>query len=383
MRRLDQITDLDADAGEVTAGSGVTLADASDRRPGCRLGRGSRPRSARFGDDRRHGCHECGRRQCCCAMGRCGAQMLGFEAVRADGTVLQRLPGMPKDNTGYDLGWLLAGSEGTLAVITRVRLRLVPPSAQRAVCVLGFARRRAAAVAAAGRLRRDAGIGPGAGAVHRRRPGPRHAPRRRWRAPFAARRRSTCSSRSASDAADPTDELLAALGASGADDAAAAIATDAGRPASALAASGAAHGGRQRGGRPHKLDVSVPMARYAELVERAPEVVAAVDPSARTIVLRARRRRKLHVNILGPAPDDAAPTTPCWSSCSSLGGSVSAEHGIGVAKVGWLVRDRGEDDGRRHARAQGAPGTRPASSTRACCSRPRSSPAAERRSIDA
>jgi FAD/FMN-containing dehydrogenase len=31
-----------------------------------------------------------------------------------------------KDNTGYDLAGLLCGSEGTLAVVTRARLRLVP-----------------------------------------------------------------------------------------------------------------------------------------------------------------------------------------------------------------------------------------------------------------
>ena len=47
--------------------------------------------------------------------------MIGFEAVRADGSVLRRLPGMPKDNTGYDLGQLFCGSEGTLAVVTAAR----------------------------------------------------------------------------------------------------------------------------------------------------------------------------------------------------------------------------------------------------------------------
>ena len=53
------------------------------------------------------------------------AQLRGIEAVLADGTVLSHLAGLAKDNTGYDYPALLAGSEGTLAVITRVRLRLV------------------------------------------------------------------------------------------------------------------------------------------------------------------------------------------------------------------------------------------------------------------
>ena len=44
----------------------------------------------------------------------------------SDGTVVSHLAGLTKDNTGYDYPSLLAGSEGTLAVITRARLRLVP-----------------------------------------------------------------------------------------------------------------------------------------------------------------------------------------------------------------------------------------------------------------
>ena len=54
------------------------------------------------------------------------AQLRGIEAVLADGTVVSHLAGLVKDNTGYDYPSLLAGSEGTLAVITAARLRLVP-----------------------------------------------------------------------------------------------------------------------------------------------------------------------------------------------------------------------------------------------------------------
>src|SRR5258707_854564 len=53
------------------------------------------------------------------------AQLRGIEAVLADGTVLSHLAGLVKDKTGYDYPSLLAGSEGTLAVVTRARLRLV------------------------------------------------------------------------------------------------------------------------------------------------------------------------------------------------------------------------------------------------------------------
>ena len=340
MRRLNQITDLDADAGEMTAGSGVTLADAQTaaRAAGWDVGidLGARD-SATIGglvatnaggvNVVRHGPMR--------------AQMLGFEAVRADGTVLERMPGMPKDNTGYDLGSLLAGSEGTLAVITRVRLRLVPPLRQRAVCVLGFDD-PSSAVAAAAVLRRtlasvlalelftDAGLDLVM----------RHAA---VAPPFTPRTPIYLLVEVASDDADPTEGLLSAIGSLGRAEGPAAIASD--------------EAGRHRlwqlrerhtevinaEGVPHKLDVSVPMARYAELVERAPEVVRAVDPSARTIVYGHVGDGNLHVNILGPGVDDAATDDAVLELVVSLRGSVSAEHGIGIAKVGWLVRDRGED----------------------------------------
>jgi FAD/FMN-containing dehydrogenase len=84
------------------------------------------------------------------------------------------------------------------------------------------------------------------------------------------------------------------------------------------------------------------MARYAELIERAPAVVTAVDPAARTISYGHVGDGNVHVNILGPAPDDEAVDDAVLGLVLELGGSVSAEHGIGVAKVEWLVRDRGE-----------------------------------------
>ena len=54
------------------------------------------------------------------------AQVLGLEAVLADGSVLSSLKGLAKDNSGYDLSQLFIGSEGTLGVVTRACLRLHP-----------------------------------------------------------------------------------------------------------------------------------------------------------------------------------------------------------------------------------------------------------------
>ncbi len=53
-------------------------------------------------------------------------QVLGLEAVLADGTIMSSLNKMLKNNAGYDLKHLFIGSEGTLGIITRVVLRLHP-----------------------------------------------------------------------------------------------------------------------------------------------------------------------------------------------------------------------------------------------------------------
>lgn len=53
-------------------------------------------------------------------------QVLGLEAVLADGTVVTSLNNLIKNNSGYDLKQLFIGSEGTLGIVTRATLRLRP-----------------------------------------------------------------------------------------------------------------------------------------------------------------------------------------------------------------------------------------------------------------
>jgi len=53
-------------------------------------------------------------------------QLLGVEAVLADGTVISSMKDVIKNNTGYDLKQLFIGSEGTLGIVTRAVLRLRP-----------------------------------------------------------------------------------------------------------------------------------------------------------------------------------------------------------------------------------------------------------------
>jgi len=67
------------------------------------------------------------------------AQVLGIEAVLADGSIFDALTPLKKDNRGFDLKQLLIGSEGTLGIVTAATLRLVPALADRAVLWAGLA----------------------------------------------------------------------------------------------------------------------------------------------------------------------------------------------------------------------------------------------------
>ena len=68
----------------------------------------------------------------------------GVEAVLPDGTVHDGLRGLKKDNRGYSVDQLLIGAEGTLGVITAACLKLVPAIHSRAVAWLGLASTQAA-----------------------------------------------------------------------------------------------------------------------------------------------------------------------------------------------------------------------------------------------
>ena len=65
------------------------------------------------------------------------AQVLGLEAVLADGRRFDALTPLKKDNRGFDLKQLLIGSEGTLGIITAATLRLIPAIAERTVVWAG------------------------------------------------------------------------------------------------------------------------------------------------------------------------------------------------------------------------------------------------------
>jgi FAD/FMN-containing dehydrogenase len=65
-------------------------------------------------------------------------QLLGVEAVLADGTVISSMKDVIKNNTGYDLKQLFVGSEGTLGIVTRAVLRLRPLPRSRNTALLAL-----------------------------------------------------------------------------------------------------------------------------------------------------------------------------------------------------------------------------------------------------
>jgi FAD/FMN-containing dehydrogenase len=97
-------------------------------------------------------------------------------------------------------------------------------------------------------------------------------------------------------------------------------------------------------GVPHKLDVAVPVGRIAEFVNRVQAAIAEFAPGARTYLYGHIGDGNLHVNVVGPAPEDEAVDGVVLELAIAMGGTISAEHGVGVAKVDWLEADRGVAD---------------------------------------
>jgi len=152
LRGLDDLGPVDEAAGQVTAGAGVTLADLQTTADAAGWAYGvdlASRQSATVGGTvatDAGGIHVL-------RYGDTRAQLLGVEAVLGTGAVVSHLGGLVKDTTGYHLPGLLCGSEGTLAVVTAARLRLVPPTPERTTALLAFDS-AADAVAAAVVLRR-------------------------------------------------------------------------------------------------------------------------------------------------------------------------------------------------------------------------------------
>jgi FAD/FMN-containing dehydrogenase len=268
------------------------------------------------------------------------AQVLGVEVVLGDGKVVTRMNGLPKDNTGYDLAQLLVGSEGTLGVITRAVLRLAPRPPARAAALLALADVESA-VAVTASLRAVPGLDAvefftAAGLELVLATG-------RARAPFAdAAPVHVLAEAVGPDAEELSEALAVALDdAPGLLDAALATSeTDRAR----LWALRESHTEVLAALEPVKLDVAVPLAALAGFLDRLDAVVDA--PGVTPVPFGHLAEGNVHVNLPGAAPFDkeGAVTDAVLTLVAELGGSISAEHGIGRAKRRWLHLGRSTAD---------------------------------------
>ena len=89
-------------------------------------------------------------------------------------------------------------------------------------------------------------------------------------------------------------------------------------------------------GVPIKLDVSVPASKWVTLASTVADVVRGVDSDAVVITYGHVADGNVHVNIVPAGPADGRHEDAVFGYVTSLGGSISAEHGIGALKAQWL-----------------------------------------------
>jgi FAD/FMN-containing dehydrogenase len=258
---------------------------------------------------------------------------VGVEAVLADGSIVSHLGGLVKDNTGYDLVGLLCGSEGTLGIITAARLALVPDDAETATALVAFGSVQAA-ISAIGPLRRGV---PGIEALELMLADELASVAQVLDATLPVAASPAVLLVEAAGAASTIEALAAALDALP-DVVDTAVATDPPRRAALWAWRDHHTETINRLGTtpPHKLDVTLPPSRLTEFVERVRPVVAALAPDCRTWLFGHAGDGNLHVNVTGLAPEDDTVDDAVLRLVAGMGGSISAEHGIGRAKRQWL-----------------------------------------------
>jgi FAD/FMN-containing dehydrogenase len=270
--------------------------------------------------------------------------VLGLEAVLPNGEIWRGLKRLRKDNTGYDLKQLLIGAEGTLGVVTAASLKLYPPLASRATAVAGLASPEAALQLLA-RAKEEAG-----GAVEA--------------FELMGRRGVTFALKNIPGQRDPLPEphpwyvlVEIASGEPGAAEAAlerllgagletglvtdAAIAQSEGQARAMWALRENQSAGQKPEGATWKHDVSVPVSRVADFLREATAAVEAFAPGCRVTAFGHVGDGNIHYDVIRPEGGEDAAHAARRSEGSRLvhdivagmGGSISAEHGLGVMKT--------------------------------------------------
>ena len=274
---------------------------------------------------------------------------LGIEAVLADGSVLHGLSPLRKDNTGYDLRHLLIGSEGTLGIITAASLRLYP---QPSSVATGFVPVRSPSVALELLGLCQHAVGETLGAfelVHGQ--GLRFLDETMPEIPqpFADRPEwSVLIEVACGDQANASDALEAALSQG----------LEAGLIEDALVAQSQGQAdafwtvretiplANRRVGAVSSHDISVPMSAIADFIDAGFEAIAEINPDLRLNCFGHLGDGNLHYNVFPPKGRDKKRYDSIRPKIKrtlhdlvhQMGGSVSAEHGVGRLKTEDLER---------------------------------------------
>jgi D-lactate dehydrogenase (cytochrome) len=267
---------------------------------------------------------------------------LGLEVVLADGRVLNGLSKLKKDNTGYDLRNLFIGAEGTLGIITAATLKLFPKpraietafvglqSPAQALKLLSIAQNEAAGSLTSFELLAEIAVGFSI----------RHGID--IRDPLAAKH-PWYVLMELSSPRDDASAILEAILAQGLEDGIvddAVIAANLSQRSAFWKLRDEMSAAQKPEGGSIKHDISVPVAAVPEFIAQADAAVVKLIPGARPVPFGHLGDGNIHYNVSQPVGANAADFLARWHEVNAvvfeivlkLGGSISAEHGIGVLK---------------------------------------------------
>ena len=276
--------------------------------------------------------------------------VLGLEVVLADGQVWNGLKALRKDNTGYDLKSLFLGAEGTLGIITRAVLRLYPQPKSTCVALAGCAgfddalkifqaaRARAADVLNACEVLNAFSVDMAEKHLESA------------KSPLEGRHETYVLLEFAS--ADADADLNALMEAVLSDAFEATLVEDAviaqsGPQADAIWALREAVPEAQKcEGGSIKHDVSVPVSKVPDFIARASALVQKRIPGVRVCAFGHMGDGNIHFNLTQPVNLEKQAFLDQWADTNravhdvvvDMGGSFSAEHGVGVLKTGEMAR---------------------------------------------
>jgi FAD/FMN-containing dehydrogenase len=275
--------------------------------------------------------------------------VLGLEVVLADGTVWNGLRTVRKDTAGYDLKQLFIGSEGTLGIITAAALKLWPQPGDTKTLLAALGRPEQA-VELLGKLREAVGDSVQAFELISDRCFrfvERHIDNARI--PFGEAYpwfvlADVALPRSASGLEEDLMEMIEAGALENV-----IIAKNESEAAGLWHMRHAISEAQKPEGKSLKHDISVPTSSVADFVIAGEKLVAQLLPEARLVAFGHVGDGNLHFNVSQPKggdpeqflADGEALTAALYELADSMGGSFSAEHGVGVVKKAWLERYRG------------------------------------------